>query len=80
MSVTITNPQAAKLLDALVKKHRCRSDAQLARLLEVAPPVISKVRHGHLPFGASLILNALILTGLSYPEFIALAEPEKVAA
>lgn len=37
------------LLDALMEKLRLKNDAALCRLLEVAPPVISKIRHKRLP-------------------------------
>jgi plasmid maintenance system antidote protein VapI len=45
------------LLDALLAKKALKNDAALARELKVAPPVISKIRHGRLPVGARLILT-----------------------
>jgi hypothetical protein len=44
------------LFDAVMEKHQLKNDAALARALEVAPPVISKIRHFHLRLGASMIL------------------------
>ncbi|NHQ93337.1 helix-turn-helix transcriptional regulator [Janthinobacterium lividum] len=44
------------LLDMLLAKGP-KNDAALARALEVAPPVISKIRHGRLPIGASLLIR-----------------------
>ena len=45
------------LLDALLKKMGLKNDAALSRALEVAPPVISKIRHRRLPVGASLLIR-----------------------
>ncbi len=41
------------LLDILLGKMQLKNDAALSRLLEVAPPVISKIRHHRLPVGAT---------------------------
>lgn len=46
------------LLDHLIELGGLKNDAALARILEVAPPVLSKLRHGTLPLGASLIIRA----------------------
>lgn len=46
-----------RLLDTLIEQLRLKNDAALARALEVAPPVISKVRHRRLPVGASLLIR-----------------------
>ena len=37
------------LLDSLIEKLHLKNDAALSRALEVAPPVISKIRHRRLP-------------------------------
>lgn len=47
------------LLDALVSKLNLKNDAALSRFLEVAPPVISKIRHNRLPIGDSMIIRLL---------------------
>lgn len=49
------NPNA--LMDHLLKKLNLKNDAALSRALEVAPPVISKIRHHRLPVGASLLIR-----------------------
>jgi transcriptional regulator with XRE-family HTH domain len=49
------NPGA--LLDYLKARKELTSDAQLAKALEVAPPMISKLRHGKLPIGPSILLK-----------------------
>ncbi|MDP9109991.1 MAG: hypothetical protein M3N23_13135 [Pseudomonadota bacterium] len=46
-----------RLLDALIKKLKLKNDAALSRVLDVNPPVLSKIRHGTLPIGASLIIR-----------------------
>ena len=46
-----------ELLDEVIRNKQLKNDAALARLLEVAPPVISKIRHGRLPIGPSMLLR-----------------------
>ncbi|WP_028101372.1 hypothetical protein [Pseudoduganella violaceinigra] len=46
-----------RLLDTLIEHLNLKNDAALARALEVAPPVISKIRHRRLPIGASLLIR-----------------------
>lgn len=45
------------LLDTLIEKLELKNDAALARQLEVAPPVISKIRHRTLRVGATMLLR-----------------------
>ena len=45
------------LLDSLIEKLHLKNDAALSRALEVAPPVISKIRHRTLPIGATILLR-----------------------
>ncbi len=53
------------LLDALIEKMGLKNDAALSRALEVAPPVISKIRHRRLPVGASLLIRMHEVSTLS---------------
>lgn len=53
------------LLDYLLKNFNIKNDAALSRLLEVAPPVISKIRHHRLPIGASLLIRMHEATDVS---------------
>jgi hypothetical protein len=46
-----------KVLDAIMVKLQLKNDAALSRALEVAPPVISKIRHRTLPIGATILLR-----------------------
>ena len=56
------------LLDSLIEKLRLKNDAALSRALEVAPPVISKIRHRRLPVGASLLIRMHEVSDLSIRE------------
>lgn len=53
------------LLDMLIEKLNLKNDAALSRALEVAPPVISKIRHRRLPVGASMLIRMHEVTDLS---------------
>jgi len=57
-----------RLLDTLLQKMNLKNDAALSRMLEVAPPVISKIRHRRLPVGASLLIRMHETTGMSIRE------------
>jgi len=57
------NPNA--LLDHLIKQLDLKNDAALARALDVASPVISKVRHGRLPVGATMLISMHEVSGIS---------------
>jgi hypothetical protein len=46
-----------RVLDAIISKLQLKNDAALSRALEVAPPVISKIRHNTLPIGATILLR-----------------------
>jgi len=53
------------LLDVLLENLRLKNDAALSRALEVAPPVLSKIRHHRLPVGASILIRMHEVSGLS---------------
>jgi plasmid maintenance system antidote protein VapI len=56
------------LLDALLARLRLKNDAALSRALEVAPPVISKIRHKKLPVGASMLIRMHEVSDMSIRE------------
>ncbi len=64
-----------KLLDAVMAKLGLKNDAALSRALEVAPPVISKIRHGRLPVGATLLIRMHEITDIAIRELKAIATP-----
>ena len=64
--------QGKKLIDGLVALHCLKNDAALAHKLEVAPPVISKVRNGRLPIGDSLLIKIQRTFNMTLPQVDAL--------
>jgi hypothetical protein len=64
------NPKA--LLDKLLEILGCKNDAALCRVMDVQPPVISKMRHGHLPVSATFLIKSHDATGLSINDLRAL--------
>lgn len=57
-----------RLLDELIQRLSLKNDAALARTLEIAPPVISKIRHLRLPVGPSMLIRMHEESGLSIRE------------
>ena len=57
-----------RLLDSLLQSMQLKNDAALSRMLEVAPPVISKIRHRRLPVGASMLIRMHEVSSLSVRE------------
>lgn len=57
-----------RLLDTLIERLQLKNDAALCRLLEVAPPMISKIRHKRLPVGASMLIRMHEESGMSVRE------------
>jgi hypothetical protein len=57
-----------RLLDAIIVKLHLKNDAALSRALEVAPPVISKIRHRTLPIGATILLRMHEISDFSIRE------------
>src|SRR6476646_9563984 len=56
------------LLDSLIERLNLKNDAALSRALEVAPPVISKIRHRRLPVGASMLIRMPEVSPMSVRE------------
>ena len=61
-----------RVLDAIIDKLNLKNDAALSRALEVAPPVISKIRHRTLPIGATILLRMHEVSDFSIRELRAL--------
>lgn len=59
---------ANHLLDTLIEKLSLKNDAALSHALRVAPPVLSKIRHGRLPVGASLLIEMHEVSDISIKE------------
>lgn len=60
------------LFDALLARLMLKNDAALCRVLDVAPPMISKVRHGRLPLSAALMLRLHEVTGIAVADLRAM--------
>jgi hypothetical protein len=70
-SETLTSQESYnpnRLLDHLIERLHLKNDAALSRALEVAPPVISKIRHRRLPVGASMLIRMHEVSSLSVRE------------
>jgi transcriptional regulator with XRE-family HTH domain len=63
-SLTHSDYNPDRLLDTLRDNLHLKNDAQLCRVLEISPPVVSKIRHRKLPVGASLLIRMHEATGL----------------
>jgi len=66
------------LLASLIGKLNLKNDAALSRALEVAPPIISKIRHRRLPVGASLLIRMHEVTDLSIKELRSLMGDRRI--
>lgn len=53
----ITLKNGAALLDHIIDRQTLKNDAHLSHALDVAPSVISKIRHAKLPVCANFILR-----------------------
>jgi len=69
-----------RVLDAIINKLQLKNDAALSRALEVAPPVISKIRHNTLPIGATILLRMHEISDFSIRELRALMVSSKAEA
>jgi len=58
MAKTFVNDASGNLFNTIRADYNLSSDRKLAQALEVAPPVISKIRSGKLAVGATMILKA----------------------
>ena len=65
-----------KLLDAIIEKLNLKNDAALSRILEVAPPVISKLRHGALPIGPTILIRMHEVSDMGIREMRALMQKD----
>jgi plasmid maintenance system antidote protein VapI len=57
-----------QLFDYVIEKLGLKNDAALCRVLEVAPPVVSKIRHDKLPVTARMMIKIHEVSGLSIRE------------
>ena len=57
-----------RLLDTLLIHQNLKTDAELARILEINPSVISKIRNAKARISASLLLDIHEITNISIRE------------
>jgi plasmid maintenance system antidote protein VapI len=57
-----------RLFDFIIEKLGLKNDAALCRVLGVAPPVVSKIRHNKLPVTAGLMIKIHDVAGMSIRE------------
>lgn len=57
-----------KVLDFVILDRHLKNDAALARELQVAPPVISKLRNGRLALRSTLVLTIMETCGLTHEQ------------
>lgn len=57
-----------QLFDYLLEKLGLKTDAALCRALEVAPPVVSKIRHAKLTVTARMMIKIHDVSGMSISE------------
>lgn len=62
------NYNPAKLLDTLMTRLHFKNDAALCRALEIAPPLISKIRHRRVPIGGPMLIRMHEISGLTIEE------------
>ena len=60
-----TNYDPNNLLDSMLKHLKLKNDAALSRALDVAPPIISRIRHSRHQVGGSILLRMHEVTGMS---------------
>lgn len=71
---------SGKLLDVVISTLRLKNDAALSRVLGVSPVVISKLRHGKLHVGPSMLIRIHEETGMSVRDMKSfLAKPAELA-
>lgn len=64
----MTQNNAAGLLDAVKAKLQLKSDAALANALEIAPPVVSRIRCERMSLSDAMILRLLDRDIMTLPE------------
>lgn len=59
---------ANRLFEKIIYDLRLKTDLQLANLLGIGAPVVSKIRHGHMPIGSSVLIRIHEELGMSIAE------------
>ena len=67
---------ACPVLDFIIESRKLKNDADLCRLLSLAPPVISKIRHKRVAVSDTVILRIHEKLGMPVAEIRALLPRE----
>lgn len=65
--------KANDLIDLLIKEMGLKNDAALCRKIGELYPVVSKLRHGKIPVGATFIVRAHVASGIPVRKLIDVA-------
>ena len=57
-----------QFLDVITALLAVRNDAALSRALDLAPPVVSKIRHGVMAVGPKIMVRVHEMTGMLFTE------------
>lgn len=57
-----TKDTSGELLNKMAKEFRLKNDAAVAKFLDLAPPVVSKIRNGKLEVGATVVIRVMRAT------------------
>lgn len=74
IDMTAANYDQNKFIDTAIQTLSLKNDAALARSLDMAPPVISKIRHRKLPIGPTMLIAIHKLTDLRIVDIEAWAD------
>lgn len=69
----------SRLLDELLHRKALKNDAALCRLLKLAPPLISKVRHGKIKISGDVMIRIHETFGIAFPEMRQLLGTDEIA-
>jgi plasmid maintenance system antidote protein VapI len=69
------HPCQGALIDYLVERLNLKNDAALAKEVGLAPPTISKLRHGVLPVSPFILIQLHDKTGMSIADLRAILTP-----
>lgn len=61
------NDASGKLFDHIIENLKLKNDADLARRLKLAPPVISKIRHSRIGVSADVLVRIHERLGYDFP-------------
>lgn len=60
--------EANDIIDGLITHLGLKNDRHLCDAIDIPPPIISKVRNGHQPLGASIVVRFMDVADLSLAE------------